>query len=89
MTSNPNIAVCVGNFYFTGKAKLRGSVFDDENASIKAAYMVRYPGSFGTSDGFIESDEMFFELTIEHLSEWVFDNGNPIGLAEHCFCPHQ
>lgn len=87
MTANPNIAVCAGNFYFTGKAKLLGSVYDDANAKIKAAYMARYPDSFGKEDEFIQSDEVFFELTMENVSEWVFACGNPTGFAEQHFSP--
>lgn len=82
MTLNPNIAVCAGNFYFTGKAKPLGSVYDDENAEIKTAYIARYPNSFGKEDEFIQSDEAFFELTMENVSEWVFVDGNPAGFAE-------
>lgn len=59
---------------------------DDGNTEIKAAYMARYPYSFGKDDGFIQSDEVFFELTMETVSEWIFDNGNPTGFAEQCFC---
>ena len=69
MTANPNIAVCAWNFYFTGKAKPLGSVYDVENAEIKTAYIARYPGSFEKEDEFIQSDEVFFELTIENISE--------------------
>lgn len=87
MTVNPNIAVCAGNFYFTGKAKPLGSVDDNRNAQVKAAYMARYPGSFGSKDEFIQSDEVFFELTIESISEWIFDNGNPTGFAQQHVCP--
>lgn len=87
MTANPNIAVCAGNFYFTGKAKLLGSVYDDGNTEIKAAYMLRYPDSFGKEDEFIQSDEVFFELTMENVSEWIFSDGNPTGFSKQCFCP--
>lgn len=89
MTANPNIAVCAGNFYFTGKAKPLGSVYDDGNAQVKAAYMERYPDSFGKEDEFIQSDEVFFELTIENVSEWIFAGGNPTGFAEQHFCPER
>lgn len=82
MLSNPNIAVCVGNFYFTGKAKALGSVFDDRNTEIKSAYILRYPDSFSEEDEFIKSDEVFFELLIENASEWIYEDGVPIGLAE-------
>lgn len=87
MTANPNIAVCAGNFYFTGKAKPLGSVHDAGNAQVKAAYMARYPDSFGKEDEFIQSDEVFFELTIENVSEWIFAGGNPTGFAEQHVCP--
>lgn len=82
MTANPNIAVCAGNFYFTGKAKSLGSVFDKDNDNIKKAYISRYQDSFSNEDEFIKSDEVFFELTIEHVSEWIFESGNPVGFAE-------
>lgn len=82
MTANPHIAVCVGNYYFTGKARLLGSVFDEGNKNIKAAYIRRYPDSFSKGDEFIKSDEVFFELTIEHVSEWVCEDGNFVGFAE-------
>lgn len=82
MTANPNIAVCAGNFYFTGKAKSLGSVFDKDNNIIKKAYISRYQDSFSNEDEFIKSDEVFFELTIEHVSEWIFESGNPVGFAE-------
>lgn len=82
MLYNPNIAVCVGNFYFTGKAKPLGSAFDDRNAKIKAAYMLRYPESFSEEDEFIESNEVFFELSIENVSEWIYEDHIPIGFAQ-------
>ena len=82
MRHNPNIAVCVGNFYFTGKARPLGSVSDDKNAEIKSAYILRYPDAFSGEDEFISSDEVFFELSIEHVSEWIYENNIPVGLAE-------
>ena len=82
MLHNPNIAVCVGNFYFTGKARSLGSVSDERNAEIKASYILCYPDSFGSEDEFIKSDEVFFELSIENVSEWIYEDNNPIGLAE-------
>lgn len=82
MTANPHVAVCVENYYFTGMAKSLGSVFDESNAGIKAAYISRYPDSFSQEDEFIKSDEQFFEITIEHVSEWIYENGIPVGFAE-------
>lgn len=82
MITNPNIAVCVENFYFTGKARSLGSVFDNRNAKIKMAYISRYPDSFSNEDEFIKSDELFFELSIENVSEWVYKNNIPVGCAE-------
>lgn len=82
MTANPHIAACVGNFYFTGKARSLGSVFAKENSELKTAYIARYPDSFGAEDEFIKSDELFFELIIEHVSEWIYEKGVPIGFAE-------
>lgn len=82
MTANPNIAVCIGDFYFTGKASLLGSVFDESNAEQKAAYIARYPDSFGNEDEFIKPDEVFFELSIKNVSQWIYENGVPVGFAE-------
>lgn len=82
MIENPNIAVCVDSFYFTGKAIALGSVFDKSNIQIKDKYILRYPDAFGDKDEFIESDDMFFELLIENVSEWIYENGTPIGFAE-------
>ncbi len=82
MTANPHIAVCAGNFYFTGKARFLGSAFSSGNTELKKAYISRYPDSFGEEDEFIESDEVFFELTIEHVSEWIYENDIPVGFAE-------
>lgn len=82
MLKNPNIAVCVGDFYLTGKAKPLGSAFDNRNAEIKAAYILRYPDSFGEGDEFIQSGEMFFELLLENVSEWIYKDGIPVGLAK-------
>lgn len=83
ITANPNIAVCIGNFYFTGKAKSLGSVFNENNSKIKTAYISRYPDSFSNDDEFINSDEIFIEISIENISEWIFENDIPIGFAEH------
>ena len=82
MLANPNFAGCVGRFYFTGRAKSLGPVFDSQNAHIKSAYAARYPGAFSAEDEFIKSDEIFFELTLRHVSEWVYENGVPVGLAQ-------
>lgn len=82
MACNPNVAICVGNFYFTGKAKLLGSVFDERNAEIRAAYTARFPGAFSIDDEFIQSDEQFFEITVKRVSEWIYENGVPVGFAE-------
>lgn len=82
MIANPNIAVCIGSFYFTGKAKSLGSVFDDSNSKIKIAYISRYPDAFSKGDKFIKSDELFFELSIENVSEWIYENNIPVGFAE-------
>lgn len=82
MLANPNVAVCAGDFYFTGKAKPLGSAFDDGNAEIKSAYAVRYPESFSAEDGFIKTDEQFFEIIIGKVSQWIYEKGIPVGLAE-------
>lgn len=82
MVYNPNIAVCVGNFYFTGRARLLGSAFDDRNVEIKSAYILRYPDSFSGEDEFIKSDEVFFELSIENVCEWLYKDNIPVGLTE-------
>lgn len=82
MLANPHIAGCVGNFYFTGKAKALGSVSAAQNTAVKEAYQARYPGAFSEEDDFIQSDEMFFELLVENAAEWVYENGAPVALAE-------
>lgn len=82
MMANPNVAVCVGNFYFTGKAKILGSVHDDSNIKIKEAYIMRYSDSFSKEDEFIKTDEIFIELSITKVSEWIYENGVPVGFAE-------
>lgn len=82
MTANSHIAVCVGNFYFTGYAKTLGSALDESNSKIKEAYLMRYPDSFSKEDEFIQTDEVFFELSITKVSEWMYENGVPVGFAE-------
>lgn len=82
MAVNPNVAICVGKFYFTGKAKSLGAVFDEQNAEIKAAYTARYPSAFSDEDEFIQPDEQFFEILVEKVCEWIYDNGVPVGFAE-------
>lgn len=82
MAVNPNVAICVGNFYFTGKAKSLGSVFDENNSEIRAAYTARFPSAFSIKDEFIQSDELFFEITVESVSEWIYDNGAPVSFAK-------
>lgn len=81
MQGNPNIAACVGNFYFTGKAICMGSVLDGKNESIRKAYKRRYPESFGVEDSFTQTDDVFYELTIETVSEWIYKDGEPVGFA--------
>ena len=44
--------------------------------------MLRYPESFSEEDEFIESDEVFFELSIENVSEWIYEDHIPIGFAQ-------
>ena len=82
MTSNQNIAACVGHFYFTGTAKSLGSAYSEENAPVRAAYLQRYPGAFGQEDEYIRPDEQFFELVIDQISEWKYRDGIPVGFAE-------
>lgn len=82
MLANQNVAVCVHNFYFTARSRSLGSVFDESNAEIKKAYRERYPDAFGEEDTFIESDELFFEVVIGTVSEWIYDNGAPVGFAK-------
>ena len=82
MIANPNVAVCVGNFYFTGRAIALGSAFSESNKKIKEAYCLRYPESFSDQDEFIQSDELFFEVSIEEISEWIYEGDIPIGLAQ-------
>lgn len=85
MMANPNVAICVGNFYCTGRAKSLGSLFDGRNSEIKAAYSARYPGAFSEEDEFIQADEQFFEISVEKVSEWIYENGAPVGFAERAF----
>ncbi len=82
MTANPNIAACVGHFYFTGRAIPLGSAYSQENSQVRAAYLLRYPGAFGQEDEYIRPDEQFFELVIERVSEWIYRDGVPVGFAE-------
>lgn len=81
MLENPNIAVCVGPYYFSGKALCLGSAFAAENAAIKSAYVQRYPGAFAEEDAHTQSDDVFFVLDAQALSEWVYEGGVPVGLA--------
>lgn len=85
MISNPHVAICVENYYFTGLAKNLGSVYDIGNTEIKEAYIRRYPDSFSNQDEFIQSDELFFEITIETISEWVFDGTTPVDFLQYTF----
>lgn len=82
MLENPNVAVCVGNFYFTGRSELLGKVTLPENEVIKKAYKERYPESFSEDDEFIQDDEVFFLIRIRKISQWVYENNIPVGLAE-------
>lgn len=82
MLKNPNVAVCVGNFYFTGRSELLGKVTLPENEEIKKAYRERYPESFSEEDEFIQDDEVFFLIRIREISQWVYENNIPVGLAE-------
>lgn len=82
MAVNPNVAICLGNFYFTGKVKSWRSVFDEHNAEIRAEYTARYPDAFSIDDEFIQSDEQFFEISVDRVCEWVYENGVPVGFAE-------
>lgn len=82
MLENPNVAVCVGNFYFTGRSELLGKVTLPENEAIKKAYKERYPESFSEDDEFIQDDEVFFLIRIRKISQWVYENNIPVGLAE-------
>ncbi len=82
MLENPNVAVCVGNFYFTGRSELSGKVTLPENEEIKKAYMQRYPESFSEGDEFIQDDEVFFLIKIQKISQWIYENNVPVGLAE-------
>lgn len=82
MLENPNVAVCVGNFYFTGRSELLGKVTLPENEEIKKAYRERYPESFSEDDEFIQDDEVFFLIRIRKISQWVYENNIPVGLAE-------
>lgn len=82
MTENPNVAVCVSNFYFSGKAKNLGKVNLSENEEIKKAYKQRYPGAFSSGDEFIQEDEVFFAIQMGKISQWIYNNNIPVGLAE-------
>ncbi|MCB6611543.1 pyridoxamine 5'-phosphate oxidase family protein [[Clostridium] symbiosum] len=82
MMENPNVAVCVENFYFTGRSELLGKVTLPENEEIKNAYRKRYPESFSEDDEFIQDDEVFFLIRIRKVSQWVYENNIPVGLAE-------
>lgn len=82
MLENPNVAVCVGNFYFTGRSEFSGKVTLPENEEIKKAYMQQYPESFSEGDEFIQDDEVFFLIKIQKISQWIYENNVPVGLAE-------
>lgn len=82
MSANPHVAVCVENYYFTGLAKNLGSAYDPCNTAIKEAYIRRYPDSFSNQDEFIQADELFFEITLKTISEWVYDGATPIDFLQ-------
>lgn len=82
MLKNPNVAVSVGNFYFTGRSELLGKVTLPENEEIKKTYRERYPESFSEDDEFIQDDEVFFLIRIRKISQWIYENNIPVGLAE-------
>lgn len=49
---------------------------------IRVANIARFPGAFSIDDEFIKSDEQFFEISIDRVSEWIYEDGVPVGFAE-------
>lgn len=82
MKANPNIAVCVGSFYGEGQAKSAGYTSDVDNKKLKRKYIQRYPGAFSDADVYLSDTEVFYEITLSKVFQWVYDGGLPAGLAE-------
>ncbi|WP_080797452.1 pyridoxamine 5'-phosphate oxidase family protein [Arabiibacter massiliensis] len=82
MEGNPRVAGCVGASYFTGRARLLGGVDDPAVAAVQSAYAARFEGAFSDEDGFVETDEAFYEIEVATLHRWEYEDGEPVGLSE-------
>ena len=81
LEANPNVAMNVAYFSLTGVTNILGSVEKEENKDIKENYMKRYIGSFNPNDEYQAKDDIFIEISIKSVSQWFFENDEPIGFA--------
>lgn len=82
MRANPRVALSMGGFDAEAEARPLGSTEDPQNAARKQLYIERYPGAFTGEDEYLSDKEVFFELKLAHVSQWIYENDVPVGFAQ-------
>ena len=83
IAANPNVAVCMGDYYLQGKAKVLGyctELDDPEVQKARRAYCGRWADAFSEADTFLSGKEVFVVITPTRLSQWKYDGDNVEGL---------
>jgi len=89
MRANPNVAFCVGTYgqyQVQGTVRFLGSVFSEKNKPLKEVYKTKYEFAFEVgAPGEDMALNEFIAIDIRVLKGWIFEGGNPVGLAEERF----
>lgn len=81
--ANPNVAVCMGDFYLQGLARILGRCAQQGNPEVQKVrkiYEARWPEAFSDQDSFLSGSEVFIVIHPTHISQWVYEGENIEGL---------
>jgi len=86
LKANPKAAFCVGmygRYQAQGTVKFLGSVFNEENETIRELYKAKYHGAFEiAAPGEDMHTNEFIIIEIKLIKGWIFEGEMPVGLAD-------
>lgn len=78
LRANPNVAFCFDSYMVEGKARFLGHPQDPGNAELFKIHKEKYKESMAG----VNSSVVFIAIDITRIRQWLFENGEPVNVAE-------
>lgn len=79
---NANVAATVEHYQIEARARVLGHPRDKGNSRLADVYRAKFPGAFSEADETVTPDTIFVAMDVARITEWVYENGGPVGFLE-------